>query len=300
MISGETVMKSCFISLVTAGAAALSIALFVLPNNTRAASFGVNFQTNRDNYGPHSISAETPAEAFGVPAVNWYETGVQPTGASMFSTSGGSVNIALDSYPLAAPGIAYGWTHANQGPTSPPGDPLTGEDAVFSAFLFGLQADVDGVEHPITVTITNLGSVANLAAGYSVRLMASSEWPVETFTPATVADSASHSEMVSFSQNGIDHPLWWTGAPWASAGAIGQSSPNLFTGDTLTITLAGPNAFGPTGPFDGSDPNAKFTQRTALSGLIIDFTPVPEPHSILLIIFGSIAAYIAPKRAISK
>jgi hypothetical protein len=290
-------MKSYRVLQLSMWVAGVVVIVFVSSAVAEAASFGINFQTDRDGYGPHSISAETPAEAFGVPATNWYETGVLPFGSTMFATGAGSVSIQWDSYPLVAPGIAYGWTHANQvGVTSPPGDPLTGEDAVFSAFLFGLQENIDGVEHPITVTISNLGSVANLAAGYSVRLLASSEWPVETFTPATVADNASNSEVVSFSQDGFDHPLWWTGPPWASAGALGESTVNVFTGDTLTITLAGPNAFGPTGPFDGSDPNAMFTQRTSLAGVIIDFAQIPEPNSIILMMCSATVVGLMGRR----
>lgn len=261
------------------------IAGSVLTNWVQAASVAINFQTDRAGYGPNSVSAETPAEAFGVPAVNWYEPGSVPAGSTNFATGGGSVDIEWDSYPDAAPGVAYGWTHANQpGVPSPPGDPLTGEDAVFVGFLFGLSEAEGGGPggHPITVSISSLGNIADLSAGYTVRLLASSEWPVDAFTDASVEDNASNSESVSFSQV-ADHPLWWTGPPYASAGAIGVSTANLFTGDTLTITLDGPNQVG---NIDVNDPESSVEQRTSLAGVIIDYTPVPEPYSLVLAVCG--------------
>jgi hypothetical protein len=243
--------------------------------SSNAASFGVNFQTDRDGYGPASVAAETPASAWGVPAADWFDSGVLPVGSSPYNTGGGTVNIQWTSYPTAAPGIAYGWTHANQpGVTSPPGNPASGEDAVLSAFLFATGPGEYGIPdgHPIVVTISNLNSIANLSAGYSVRLLASSEW-TNGFTPASVTDNAAHAEVVSFT-NFPETPGWWTGAPWLSSGAMGTSSA-VFTGDTLTITLVGPN--------EGQ-------VRTALAGVIVDYVAVPEPGAFVLLAFGAIGA----------
>jgi hypothetical protein len=261
------------------------LASFFTAASSSAASFGVNFQTNRDGYGPASVAAETPASAFGVPAADWYEPGSVEVGSGPFATGVGSVNLNWSSYPLAEPGIAYGWTHANQpGVTSPPGNPASGEDAVLSAFLFGsgpgeYAAVPNGA--PIVVTISNLGSIADLNAGYSVRLLASSEWTVNGFTPANVTDNAAHAEMVNFGSLFPDRPLWWTGPPYESCGAMGTSSA-IFTGDTLTITLTGRNESG--------SPATNDYVRTALAGVIVDYTAVPEPGAFVLLTFGAIGA----------
>lgn len=259
--SGYSVLLFCFT------AAVLSI------NSAIGASIGINFQTDRGGYGPASVAAETPASAFGVPAEHWFETGPVPVGSGVQGSHGADVSIAWQSFPNAVPGIAYGWTHANQGAASPPGDPSSGEDAVLSAFLFATGAGEGGntQEHPIIVTVSGLAGIADLSKGYTVRLMASSEWTVDSFTDAKVSDSQGNEEILSFTLL-PETPLWWTGPPWQSSGALASSTPLMFDGDTLVIELHGFNEL-------GTRDNRPY-QRTSLAGVVIDFTSVPEPSGM--------------------
>ncbi|MCC7474768.1 MAG: hypothetical protein IT425_05195 [Pirellulales bacterium] len=266
------------------GCALLALAGALLATPAFAGTFGVNFQTDRSGYGPYSVGGEVPASAFGVPAADWYEPGVVSSGSTNFSTNGGSVGIDFSAAPFK-PGIAYGWTHANQGPPSPPGDPLSGEDVVLSAFLFAAGVGEHGQANgaPIVVTLSNLSSIADLSAGYTVTLYASSEWSGHGFTPASVQDSNSNSETVAFTIM-PDHPLWWTSAPYESSGAVGSTTANLLTGDSVTITLTGWNE----SSHDGN--------RTSLAGLKVEFTPIPEPTSILMLLVGLVGSVIAGGR----
>lgn len=276
------IMGWCRAASLQTGIACLAIGM---ASTLHAATIGIHFQTNRGGYGPYSIANETPASAFGVTAADWYEPGVSANGAGQFK----AVDFTWSSYPGTTPGIAYGWTHANQPGVPAGGDPLTGEDVVLSSFLFaagvGEYAAVpDGA--PIIVSLAGLERIAKLSAGYTVKLTTSSEWTVDSFTPALVTDNATNSETVPFALL-PDRPLWWTGAPWESSGGVGTSSMTFF-GDTLTIKLEGRNE-------QGSRDNRPY-QRTSLGGVIIEYTPIPEPSAGLLGLAGLLAASTLRRR----
>ncbi|WP_442482215.1 hypothetical protein [Aeoliella sp. SH292] len=258
------------------------------------ASLGINFQTDRGGYGPASVAAETPASAFGVPAEHWFEPGAVQVGSGVHGSHGADVTIAWQSFPDGPPGVAYGWAHANQPGVPAGGDPASGEDAVLSGFLFATgpgEYASDAPAHPIIVTVSGLSGIADLTKGYTVRLMASSEWTVDSFTDAEVSDSQGNEEILSFTLM-PETPLWWTGAPWQSSGALASSSLLMFDGDSVTIELHGFNEL-------GSNSNRPY-QRTSLAGVIIDFTPVPEPSAFAYLSLLAVTVLLAVRRTGSQ
>ncbi len=255
-----------------------------------AASLGINWQSNHNGYGPYTVASEGPS-AFGVLAEHWYEPGLDPglepapqSGSGSFAVHGGAVNVtwtssAWDTGTLV-PQTAYGWAQANQpGVPSPPGDPLSPEAVVLSKFLFATGAGEYGDNaHPIVVTISGLESIADLSKGYTVRLISSSQNKVDQFTPGQISDNAGNVELVSLALL-PETPVWWppeaTNPAYNSTGAVGSSTLAAFNGDTISIVLDGFNEAGTLGGGNFS--------RTTLSGVIIEFTPVPEPSTVLLL-----------------
>lgn len=274
-------------------AAARAVAALVLSGGlvhaAVAGGLGINFQNDNFGFGPYSVSTggpwSTPAygTAFGLPGGDWFDTGVDPSnpGAAFNPASGGAVNIAWQSSAPDGTGweytwAAYGWAHANQGPGFTNGDgfagaPQSGEEVVLAGFAYGLStAGNDPFDRPITVVISGLSS---LGPGYRVKLIASSEWYTNQFTPAVVDDGLVN-ESVDLTAGILpDHPEWNLGGGY-STGAVADAL-TVFTGDTLTITLTGPNEFGTfTGDATGT------YGRTTLAGIAI--TAVPEPASAAL------------------
>jgi hypothetical protein len=250
-----------------------------------AESIGINWAGSwNGEYGANSVADHDPASAFGVPAAHWYEPAGEPvetTGSGTFGVLGGEVQFTwagstFEGGFAALPQTAYGWVRANQTPFH--NDPPTGEAAVLSKFLFatGLGEGANTASHPIVVTVSGLGSIADLAAGYTVSLAASSEWRVNGFTPGAVSDSDGNNASISFDVL-PETPGWWIGEPWLSSGAVGTSATGAFTGDSFTLVLDGWNE---TGSFATGD-----YIRTALSGVMIEFTPreIPEPSTMLLL-----------------
>lgn len=256
-------------------AAGAIAAMAWLAQSSSAGSLGINFQGNNFNFGPYSVSAEVPASAWGVPGDDWYEPGPVPVGGpTVFNpASGGSVTISYSAYPLSAY-TAYGWANANEAVNN--GDPQSGEAAVLAGFIFALSNAENGGngDIPIVVTISGLNSIA---AAYNVKVAASSDWTVAQYTPAVVDDGTTN-EVVDLTAGILaNHPRW--NGEFFSTGAVSDAA-NVFHGDTLTITLTGPNE---SGTFQGAD-----YLRTALSGIVI--TPaVPEPSSWVLAGIGMLA-----------
>jgi hypothetical protein len=257
-------------------------------------AFGV---VRADWYEPGSIS-QTVQLPGSPTSVNFHP-------ASMGS---GSVNIAWESaHPGTGPQdgftfTAYGFANANRFimqddgfgnllldasghyiPVVPStfapdnGIPPSGEHAVLSGALFA----TDGVEYApswprgdIVVTITGLSSIAS---GYTVKLLAAAQNGdvVKAFTPASITDSASNSDLVNFALL-PDRPSYWSPFdpdplnPYVSVAGEAVST-TTFTGDSLEIRLTGANEY-----FNGT----VFT-RTTLAGVVIDYV-VPEPTTGVL------------------
>ncbi|MCC7083963.1 MAG: dockerin type I repeat-containing protein [Pirellulales bacterium] len=168
------------------------------------------------------------------------------------------------------------------------GQPVSGEHVVLSGFLFATAEGEYGTPWPaqdINVTISGLSSIAS---GYTVKLLASAQngnpydldFGVHAFTPATVSDNASHSETVSFSILD-DHPNYWSPAqalevdddpnthnPYVSVAGMGTGT-TTFTGDTLTVHLAGANEY--------TNPDTLDFTRTTLAGIVIEYNSIVPP-----------------------
>lgn len=155
------------------------------------------------------------------------------------------------------------------------GVPVSGEHAVLAGALFA----TDGVEYApewgtkrdIVVTITGMSSIAS---GYTVKLLASAQNgdTVEGFTPATIADNASHTANADFTLL-PDRPSYWSpfdpdpANPYVSIAGVAESA-TVFTGDSVEIRLSGGNEYF----------NEEFEfVRTVLAGVIIDYTPLSTP-----------------------
>jgi hypothetical protein len=164
------------------------------------------------------------------------------------------------------------------------GIPPTGEYAVLSGVLFA----TDGVEYAptwpqgdIVVTITGLNSIAS---GYTVKLLASAQNGnvVEAFTPATISDNASNSDLVNFLLL-PDRPSYWSpfdpdpANPYVSVAGEAVST-TTFTGDSLEIRLTGANEY---------TNNLGMFARTTLAGVVIEY--VPEPTTGCMLIFAALA-----------
>jgi hypothetical protein len=158
------------------------------------------------------------------------------------------------------------------------GVPPSGEHAVFAGALFA----TDGIEYAptwsaqrdIVVTITGLSSIAS---GYTVKLLAAVQNGnvVEAFTPATITDNASNTDMVDFVLL-PDKPSYWSPFdpdpmnPYVSVAGEAEST-TMFTGDSLEIRLSGANEYTNVNTFEFS--------RTILSGVIIDYVPIEQPDT---------------------
>lgn len=287
----------------------LGLCGFVLSGNVcLAQSFGLNFQNGDFGFGPYLITDF--GSAFGVAGADWLGTeyassSFDPNAAagsvsfSSPSMSGGTVQFAwASSNSLQASTVnAYGWSHANE-PTHPSnGVAQSGEEAVLAGFIYGEYNPISGQGAKIQVRISGLDSIASAAQvplSYQVTLLASNEWgTADSYTPALIADNANNMETIQFAlvdldQDSIpDHPRW--NETYFSSGGVAESS-ILFTGDTLNITLAGPNEFG---EFDMPGYG-----RTTLSGVAVHFVPsasssiVPEPSSMLLLVSGFASAMV--------
>jgi PEP-CTERM motif len=238
--------------------------LSLLASEARAVSIGTNWGADTYAFGPYSVLTGGPfgtpgyASAFGVAAGDWLEPGPDPNsvGTPFSPAAGGSVTVAWQSsFPdgngSEATQTAYGWAHANMGAPYASynngdgyaGTPQNGDETVLSGFLYGLStAGGDPVDRPITVTISGLGSVASangMPLQYRVHLMASSHYEAQRFTPGMVADSNAISEQLDFDVMSF-HPRW--NYTLRSSGATADSS-KIFTGDSVTITLTGPNEY---------------------------------------------------------
>jgi hypothetical protein len=264
-----------------------------------APSFGLQWQASDFGFGPWKISDF--GTAYGVAGADWYDSQMSSSifdanavnGAVPFSSpsmNGGSVNLAWSS-SNARQGVgaqAYGWSHANE---TPGGVPASADEAVLAAFLFAEYDPVAQQGSKIRVRISGLDALAaanSVPLSYKVKLLASSEWDAVEYTPAVVADNASHSEIANFAILPT-HPRW-NGTEFSSGGMADPTT--VFTGSILDVTIAGPNGYevGTTGTFG----------RATLAGLTVTFVPtvVPEPGAIALLSIGGIglAGFVLRKR----
>jgi hypothetical protein len=300
----------------------------------RAASFGINFSSANDGWGPYYVNqigafgAGTYESAFDVDAADWYEPGTaanSPDSVNFQSPSMGSGSVGI-AYASAHPdsGIANGYTWSAYGfananrynmqedtegnrlteevpPSVPPpaigfhngytswipvseepivapdnGIPVSGEHAVLAGFLFASGAGEYGgwSQNDIVVTISGLSSIAT---EYKVTLLASAQngggnpgWAVEGFTPASIMDNASNTDMVEFELL-PDRPSFWSPAdadpednPYVSVAGEAISDVT-FTGDALEIRLSGWNEY-------TTDEFQFF--RTTLAGVVIEYEPI--------------------------
>lgn len=275
----------------------------VLASTGHAQSFGLNFQNDAYGFGPWFISDFGPA--YGVAGDDWYNTQFasssfdpnSSSGAVSFSSpsmNGASASLAWASSNSnqASTVNAYGWSHANE-PTNPSnGLPASAEEAVLGGFVYAEYNPTSGQGAKIQVRISGLGGIATAAGvplSYQVKLLASDDWgTADNYTPAMVQDSASNMETLNFNLVDLDHdsiadhPRW--NEAYFSSGGMADST-TIFTGDTLNITLAGPNEFG---TFDQPGYG-----RTALAGVAVYFVPpsavVPEPSALAL---GCVGAFL--------
>ncbi|MCC7474769.1 MAG: hypothetical protein IT425_05200, partial [Pirellulales bacterium] len=149
------------------------------------------------------------------------------------------------------------------------GQPISGEHAALSAFLFATGDGEYGgwSQNDIVVTLSGLSSIAT---EYHVTLYASAQngRVVEGFTPGTITDNASNTDTVSFTLL-PDRPSYWSPSeddpndPYVSIAGEAESAVT-FTGDQLEIRLSGNNEY-------FTNEGAFF--RTLLSGIVIDYEP---------------------------
>jgi MYXO-CTERM domain-containing protein len=159
----------------------------------------------------------------------------------------------------SASGLSVSWTGGGNwgsgigGPGGPGGTGLqSGAEEVFTGYL-----DDGG----INVTISGLSSVAS---SYSVKLLAASDYAPNGFWPATLGGGLSGS--LTFTN--LDTGFGYAG--------LGRSAETAFsgtgTGDSFTISI----------------PPVQISPRVrgTLAGIVIDYTPVPEPATAA---FGALA-----------
>jgi hypothetical protein len=148
------------------------------------------------------------------------------------------------------------------------GVPKSGEHAVLAGALFA----TDGVEYapnwPQGDIVVKITGMASIASSYKVKLLAAVQNGnvVEAFTPGTVTDNASNSEVIQFELL-PDRPSYWSPFdpdptnPYVSVGGVATGT-TTFTGDSLEIRLTGPNEYF----------NDEFEfARTVLAGVIVEY-----------------------------
>lgn len=154
------------------------------------------------------------------------------------------------------------WGSGIGGPSGPGGLGLqSGAEEVFTGYL-----DDGG----INLTISGLSSVAS---SYSIKLLAASDYAPNGFWPATLGGSLSGS--LSFTN--VD-----TGFGYAGQGRSAETAfSGTGTGDSFTVSI----------PAVQLSPRVRGT----LAGIVIDYTPVPEPATAT---FSAVAlgAFLARRR----
>jgi hypothetical protein len=165
-------------------------------------------------------------------------------------------------------------------------------------FPIGLGEYEGALGHqPVVVKISGLH---NIASSYTVKGIASMIYGAERFTPATVTDNAAvpNTGVVNFNNNpdvvGAAEPdvhaTWYSSifntdlnndgtvdsAGLLSTGSINiatsdgkGTTPVVFTGDTLTLTIDGWNEY---------TDNEGYFVRSALAGLIVEYQPLATAH----------------------
>lgn len=271
-------------------ASAIVLVAISAARQASAEAIGINWQSGGE-YGPYSVADEIPASAFGAPAAHWFQPQTQ-NGAGSLSVLGGEVDFSWSSSTWDGnlvglpPQTAFGWAGANMGPGMTHLGPANGEAVILSKFIFATGAGEYGANsHPIVVTLSGLGSIARLSAGYTVTLVASSQTVVTGFTSGQASDNAGNNETIPLTLLAETPPYWPTG-DFRSSGAVGSSTAGAFSGDTLTIVLEGFNETLAPNPYT----------RTTLSGVVIEFTPIPEPSTLALLAIGLIGAMGAARQ----
>ncbi|MCC7085575.1 MAG: dockerin type I repeat-containing protein [Pirellulales bacterium] len=266
----------------------------LLSSAVHAQSFGINWQGYAADYGLGAFSVSGFGSAFGVDADDWYES---QSAASTFdaNASNGSVSFSSPSMQGGTANLAWsgsvenlarvvfspGWAHANDSGASPPNQPHSGEEAVLTGWLFS-NLNGAGEGWTIDVQVSGLDDIATHAGvplAYQVKLIASSDWGwfeperILGFQPADVSDNDGNSETLNFGLLDLDNSGTFDQPDfWNSGGGHGKSfggaadSTETFTGDTLSISIAGPN-------FPSWDPMS----RSSLAGVVINFVTPSIP-----------------------